>query len=1780
MKETMKKLFAAILALMMIAGIMPVNVIAEENEVLAQIITMSDYQNSSLSSSAKKTVPQTIVNAMVKAGVNPELALIGGDYTDGSVGADGDDTSQASLKTELNNLTGILTAAWSGLPYYAIQGNHDYSGFLTDGTLTATGAYPKDDYIIYLINEDSFPWWQGNYGSGSSTAQDKATVTATTKALSTYLTSLIDSGDTRPVIIMTHVPIHWSVRSANRNWYYDNIYANILFEAVNEAAKELDILFLFGHNHSSTGEGDGLGYDNEIGDALAYVAKGESMKVPNGTDGSANYTTETLNFTYMNAGYVGKYNGSTSDCSIAAVNIGNDSIVINRYTYNGTVHTETIELENSQPRVTITDTSTGVTLSLPSENTLSVNTVTVEALEEESLYTNYVAYEISLGSELAAGENARVTLPADDFTSRAKVYKVSANGSLTAMDVAVSDGKVNFTTQDLGIYAIAELNLPYVEIPVTGNVATGAFYHTTDELEEGQTYLLVSNDSYLKAIQDTGMEYTHSSWDFETTIATQAMTSETDSNGEYIQNSDESLMWEAVPGGIEGYYYLKNVNTGAYLRAGYSVDTTYGRNISTTSSKSDNYVNFKAVSSSGSGIYAVENSSNLSTYRWERYSNSDQWFQGRTSYQSGAVQLWKAGESSDEETTISVSMDDMSGVVMQNADDSAVVGAQLLVTYQNGSEEYIDITVGMLSDTNGNAVSTASAVTLTNLTVTYMDTVITTSFTLNVIAMDDSWVELPSAGDFVIDTDGVDYGAKYLIVSTYSDSSSGDTNAFRHIGYHALDSNAATTSSSYGTTPVYGVVATLSGSGDSKVAAIDEEYLDTALWTITEDGIVNESGKYVDVSSSAYSEAGSYYNMAFSNSSNRDWTIGRSGDYYTFTTTYNSNNYKLQYNSWRHSYMYTKSETSNLTFELYKAVSGNSGIFAHLSGEVNQSYTAADNVNLAAVLSQVTVQTGSSDANDSIREIAVTSDMVTWDKDFDGTTEGVYTGTVVYKDLEVGTITVTISVEHNFETITVEATCTEDGSITTKCTVCGEETVEVIKATGHSYECVETAATCGKDGSKVYTCATCNDTYTEVIEATGNHTFETITVDATCTEAGSVTTKCTVCGEETVEVIEAVGHNYECVITDATCAAEGSKVYTCSVCADTYTEVIPATGEHTYTCETVDATCTEAGSVTYTCSMCGTGYTEVIAALGHSYENTVTAATCTQDGYTTYTCSACGNSYQGETVAAFGHSYDSVITATCTESGFVVYTCKTCGHSYNGEEVAAYGHSYEAVSTAPTCTTTGYTTYICKTCGNTYTDDEVAALGHNYKSVVTEATCTEAGYTTYTCSVCDHSYVGDNVAALGHDYESVVTEPTFETEGYTTHTCIVCGDVKVDSYVPVLSHTYETVTTEATCTEDGSVVHTCVDCGYSYTEVLPALGHTNESVTTEATCTENGSIVTTCTVCGNTETEVIPAAGHSYETTKIAPTCTESGYTTYTCPCGYVVTEEIPATGHSYESSYTAPTCTENGGTTFTCGCGDVYTEVEAALGHSYEAVSTAPTCTAAGYTTYICAACGDSYTADEIAALGHSYESVVTEATCTEGGYTTHICTVCGDSYTDSTVAALGHSYNCVESDGYLVYTCDHCGDSYSEKIENLTYTRVSSISSGNNYVITLYSGRKYYALTHEDNKISVTQVTVSNKEITSEITEDMVWTYSGSKLSYEDDGTIYYLYAGSSSNNWWGNWWGSSNSTLSLSTSNSSTVSFSSSKLKIGSKYLRYSNGSATLSSSSTTTYFFIEE
>ena len=114
-------------------------------------------------------------------------------------------------------------------------------------------------------------------------------------------------------------------------------------------------------------------------------------------------------------------------------------------------------------------------------------------------------------------------------------------------------------------------------------------------------------------------------------------------------------------------------------------------------------------------------------------------------------------------------------------------------------------------------------------------------------------------------------------------------------------------------------------------------------------------------------------------------------------------------------------------------------------------------------------------------------------------------------------------------TITAEATCTEAGTITYTCSICGAAYVEELAATGHSFTTyVSNAdATCTADGTKTATCDNgCGETSTLADEgsATG-HSWGAgvVTKTATATKAGVRTYTCSVCGATRTTAVAALG---------------------------------------------------------------------------------------------------------------------------------------------------------------------------------------------------------------------------------------------------------------------------------------------------------------------------------------------------------------------------------------------------------------------------------------------------------------------------------------------------------------------------------------------------------------------------------------------------------------------------------------------------------------------------------
>ena len=123
---------------------------------------------------------------------------------------------------------------------------------------------------------------------------------------------------------------------------------------------------------------------------------------------------------------------------------------------------------------------------------------------------------------------------------------------------------------------------------------------------------------------------------------------------------------------------------------------------------------------------------------------------------------------------------------------------------------------------------------------------------------------------------------------------------------------------------------------------------------------------------------------------------------------------------------------------------------------------------------------------------------------------------------------------HAFGAAQIEpATCTTDGRIYKKCSLCGYEKIEGrINATGHKpgTSPIITPATCTEMGSIAFVCTVCGkicEDQTMYMAATGHVVTDEFTVvkEATCTENGIKQRSCAVCGEivETEE-IPATGH--------------------------------------------------------------------------------------------------------------------------------------------------------------------------------------------------------------------------------------------------------------------------------------------------------------------------------------------------------------------------------------------------------------------------------------------------------------------------------------------------------------------------------------------------------------------------------------------------------------------------------------------------------------------------------
>ncbi len=198
---------------------------------------------------------------------------------------------------------------------YLIQGNHDPVDTLG---LLPDGASETEDFAVYPIHERDYQWYN----------RDKEVTVDAAARLETYLNEKIEQNYTKPIFILAHLPLHYSMRTYLQQ---DPRYACYLFDVINAAAEAgLNIFYLFGHNHSR-------GFDDYLGGAAIYLAKGDTILVPQSSH--KKYNEETLAFTYLNAGYTGYYDyvnkGADASLSMTVFQITDESVTIERYTKDG-----------------------------------------------------------------------------------------------------------------------------------------------------------------------------------------------------------------------------------------------------------------------------------------------------------------------------------------------------------------------------------------------------------------------------------------------------------------------------------------------------------------------------------------------------------------------------------------------------------------------------------------------------------------------------------------------------------------------------------------------------------------------------------------------------------------------------------------------------------------------------------------------------------------------------------------------------------------------------------------------------------------------------------------------------------------------------------------------------------------------------------------------------------------------------------------------------------------------------------------------------------------------------------------------------------------------------------------------------------------------------------------------------------------------------------------------------------------------------------------------------
>ena len=776
------RLIAALLAFAMILSYVPAmswNVAAaEEEETTVYVLAGSDFQGTYDETNKKHVTDgvvsniNSILNSAGRDSYHGFLFL--GDYAlgadDGAVATDGTVKGLNTLKSAMSGITFTKQ--------YYLQGNHDAAPTSTNG-LTATGGYETDYYDVYALN-----WAQyGGFNSYASNqvAHTEDEIKAQATALETWL-----KGRTvgeKPIFVISHLPLHYTSRVYNEEGC-DAQYAKYLFDVLNAAGQRgLNIVFMYGHNHSSY-------YDWYMGGSTNFVAKGETLWIADSADKTQAPQSRTVNFTYMNAGYVAdSTSGPDNAQTMSVFEITGDDVKITRYDTQGK-HA----LQAHAGTMHSNDVANGYTTDRDACDTANY---TVYGDDLDVTVSSIVSTgDFHVGSYAAAYVTNPVAGATYSWTCEdTSVVSITDNGDGSVKIYGKAEGDALIRVTERSTNRVSEANYTEFYVHVFDSIVVetdGVIYQLATKLVPGKKYVFANRNrigtatilKYDSSTTQGNLGYTESNVIQYNTNAPYIVQSPlTDT---FTEASRNKLVWEAVKSDTEGFCRILNLYSGTYLQVNSAAEGVYidllqlgtGDCMSDLWGYDQNTGVYSSVTADNPLVPNQPRKNYLLTYG--KTYGDDTRFDGKwwlvNAYRRDGNYFSRVYAYEERILTASATVSDTEGRVAVGAATTAETGSMIIKTWMDGQLEYIPVTVDMLRDQSGNAVSTASAAVHKNLNVVWNGYLISSGYTLIVgDSVDANSVIIAVAeGNYYritnqfkkVETGNLHDEAKYLILNT------------------------------------------------------------------------------------------------------------------------------------------------------------------------------------------------------------------------------------------------------------------------------------------------------------------------------------------------------------------------------------------------------------------------------------------------------------------------------------------------------------------------------------------------------------------------------------------------------------------------------------------------------------------------------------------------------------------------------------------------------------------------------------------------------------------------------------------------------------------------------------------------------------------------------------------------------------------------------------------------------------------------------------------------------